>query len=276
MDPMVICSSGAFSRYPDFTDHRSILQYGPQLGVEGLEVLFYPDWYTILDQIASDLRASGLYFPVLHTEKNIGVALGSDNRAQREQAVSWLEENCRLGHLIGSHTIVLHLWGWPELDDNLANNLELLSECLDRADNYDLQLAIETIPTRVRDPLSNIQQAVADDQRSQVALDTEFLAHHRQIEEVFEAGWLWQEQRVRHVHIKDFNGHGLSSNGKRQYLHPGEGNIDFTSFFAGLRQHNFAGTVSLEAPAINGEGQVDIDKLQASLNFIRQGLTQNA
>jgi hypothetical protein len=30
MDPMVICSSGAFSRYPNFTDHRSILQYGSQ------------------------------------------------------------------------------------------------------------------------------------------------------------------------------------------------------------------------------------------------------
>ena len=110
---MVLCSSGAFSRYPDFTDHRSILQYGPQLDIEGLEVLFYPDWYTRLDQIASDLRASGLHFPVLHTEKNIGLALGSENRAQREQAVYWLEENCRLGHLLGSRTIVLHLWGWP-------------------------------------------------------------------------------------------------------------------------------------------------------------------
>lgn len=161
------------------------------------------------------------------------------------------------------------------MDDNLANNLELLSTCLDRAESYDLQLAIETIPTRVRDPLSNIQQAVADDQRSQVALDTEFLARHQQIKEVFEADWLWKEQRVRHVHIKDFNGRSLSSNGKRQYLHPGEGSIDFISFFAGLRQHSFSGTVSLEAPAINAERQVDIDKLQASLNFIKQGLAQN-
>jgi sugar phosphate isomerase/epimerase len=276
MNPTVICSSGAFSRYPDFTDHRLILQYGPQLGVDGLEILFYPSWYTLLDQIAADLRASGLHFPVLHTEKNIGVALGSEKRTQREQAVRWLEKNCRLGHLIGSRTVVLHLWGWPELDDNLANNLELLSDCLDKAEDYDLQIAIETIPARVRDPLSNIQLAIADDQRSQVALDTEFLARHRQIEEVFEAGWLWQEQRVRHVHIKDFNGHSLSSpDGKRQYLHPGEGIIDFTSFFARLQQHGFTGTISLEAPAINGEGQVDIARLQASLNFIKQGLAQH-
>jgi sugar phosphate isomerase/epimerase len=274
MDPTVICSSGAFSHYPDFTDHRLILQYGPQLDVEGLEVLFYPGWYTILDQIAADLCASGLRFPVLHTEKNIGVALGSTDRAQRELAVHWLEENCRLGHLIGSGIIVLHLWGWPELDDNLANNLEMLSNCLDKAERYDTQIAIETIPSRARDPLSNIQLAVADDPRSQVALDTEFLARHQQIEEVFAADWLWEEQRVRHVHIKDFDGES-SRGGKRRYLHPGEGDIDFTGFFTRLRQHGFAGTVSLEASVINGEGQVDIGKLQTSLNFIKQNLAQS-
>ncbi|HEY5002587.1 MAG TPA: hypothetical protein VII61_05515, partial [Ktedonobacteraceae bacterium] len=72
----ILCSTGAFSRHPDYTDYRAILEYGPQLEVDGLELMFYPSWYPELERIATDLQRSGLKFPVIHTEKNIGVALG--------------------------------------------------------------------------------------------------------------------------------------------------------------------------------------------------------
>jgi sugar phosphate isomerase/epimerase len=266
----ILCSTGAFSRYPDYTNYRPILNYGPQLEVDGLELLFYPDWYPELEHIATDLQRSGLRFPVIHTEKNIGVALGKAQASEREHGVRLLQDNCRLGSRLGSRILVLHLWGWPELDDNLDNNLEHLHDCVDIAAGYDIELAIETIPCRKSDPLSNVQRAVERDGRSRVALDTEFLAKHEQIEVVFATEWLWQQPLVRHVHIKDYDGQGFHEDGSRKYLHPGQGNIDFAHFFQRLKQHNFSGSISLEAPSIDKQGHVDINMLRESLDFMRR------
>jgi sugar phosphate isomerase/epimerase len=270
----LLCSTGTFSRNPDYTTYQQVLRYAPFLvtdrGVEGFELLFYSSWYPHLDQIAHDLEQSGLKFPVMHAEKNIGTALGSPRPEQREQAVAWLVENCRLGQLLGAKLLVLHLWGWPELDDHLEYNLQLLSICLDIASEHGIALAIETIPARHAKPLSNIQRALAQDERCRVALDTEFLALTQQLDEVFEVEELWQRKRVCHVHIKDFDGQTFLPNGGRRYLHPGEGAIDFKHFFASLKKHGFDGYVSLEASALNPEGWVDIEKLRTSLTFVRQ------
>jgi sugar phosphate isomerase/epimerase len=271
----ILCSTGAFSRYPDYTNYRPILDYGPLLEVDGLELLFYPDWYPELEHIVTDLQRSGLKFPVIHTEKNIGVALGKAQESEREHGVHLLQANCSFGRSLGARVLVLHLWGWPELDDNLDNNLEHLHECIDIAAGYDIELAIETIPCRKSDPLSNVRRAVECDGRSRIALDTEFLAKHEQIETVFAAEWLWQQPLVRHVHIKDYDGQGFREDGSRKYLHPGQGHIDFVRFFQGLKQHNFSGSVSLEAPSIDKQGQVDIEKLRESLSFIRKNIEVN-
>lgn len=269
----LLCSSGAFSRYPDHIDHTAIEEFGPQLTVDGIEVMFYPQWYTQIDTIAAGLRRTGQYFPVMHSDKNIGIIFGKADPAERLQGITRLEENCRLGSEIGVEVMVLHLWGWPELDDNLVYNLEHLQRCLDITDRYHMQLALETIPCRQHDPLYNVEQAINCDSRSQVALDTEFLAMHDKVTEVFAQHHLWEEQRIRHIHIKDYSGNGLTENGKRRYLHPGEGCVDFTAFFAGLQEKNFDGFISLEAPALDQQGNIDVAKLQASLHFIRQQLS---
>ncbi len=272
--PPLLCSTGAFSRYPDYTFYRDVLEYGPQLDVDGLEVMFYTAWYPEIERIASDLQRSGIVFLAVHAEKNIGLGLGRADRAEREQAVRNLSVNCQLAHQIGAPTVILHLWGWPELDDHLAYNFEFLHECMDIADSYNLKIAIETIPCRVSTPLTNVHQAVDLDPRSQVALDTEFLALHGQISEVFEQPWLWQDQRVRHIHIKDFNGEGLAVNGRRRYLHPGEGVIDFPAFFSHLHRQGYQGNISLESPVLDGEGHVNLPKLKSSLASLRAALTQ--
>lgn len=266
----LLCSTGAFSRYPDYVDYHAILRYGPQLDIDGLELMFYASWYDQIEAIARDLQRSGLRFPVMHTEKNIGVALGKPDAAECERAVQWLSENCRLARLLDTKVLVLHLWGWPELDDHLENNLALLSRCLDVAEQYNLMLAIETIPCRHANPLSNVQRAVGRDERCYVALDTEFLAQSNQLDEAFTSTWLWSPYRIQHIHIKDFNGHAFTPDGRRRYLHPGEGNIDFTHFFDKLKQHSYDGYVSLESPAIDMNGLVDIARLQKSLRFVKK------
>ena len=272
--PRLLCSTGAFNRYPDYTFYRDVLEYGPQLNVDGFELMFYTSWYPEVERIAADLRASGIAFPAIHAEKAIGMGLGKANRAEREKALHDLEINCRLAHGVGAHLLILHLWGWPELDDHLDYNLELLDQCMDAAASYGLEIAIETIPCRVSTPLQNVRLAVERDTRSQVALDTEFLALHKETIEVFETPWLWHQQRVRNVHIKDFNGHGLSVDGKRRYLHPGEGVIDFEDFFVNLQRQGYQGNISLESPVLDATGHVDLPKLKNSLAFLRDLITR--
>jgi sugar phosphate isomerase/epimerase len=101
-----------------------------------------------------------------------------------------------------------------------------------------------------------------------VALDTEFLALHNQLEDTFTTPWLWQSNLVRHVHIKDHAGRLVAGTGRR-YLHPGEGQIDFHRFVQQLKAVRFDGTLSLEARAIDHNGQVEIAHIQKSLHFMR-------
>lgn len=265
----LLCSTGAFARDPDQTKYQAILHFGPLLDVDGLEVIFFSDWYSSYSSISNALATSGLPFPVLHSEKSIGPLLGSSKHADLLLALERLTLNCQFAQAIGAYTVVLHLWGLPESDDAIERNLSALGQCLNIADNSGVVLAIETIPCRRADPLSHIRQATTQDARCGVALDTEFLAIHQQVKSALSSDWLWQTDVVKHIHIKDYDGHMFDVGGSRRYLHPGEGSIDFDQLFAGLTQHNFAGTISLEASAVAADGSVDIARIQHSLARLR-------
>ncbi len=143
----VLCSTGTFSRFPDITDHQSILEYGPLLAVDGLEVMFFPGWTGEIEQIAAQLRASGLHIPAIHAEKGIGSALISTQAEERAQGWRWLQASCRLAQALQAKLLVLHLWGHPDSDDRFADNLAVLPDCLAMAERHDLTLAVETIPS---------------------------------------------------------------------------------------------------------------------------------
>ena len=243
--PQVLCSTGTFVRWDTTpTAYRAIVDYGPLLHSDGLEVMVYRSWYGHMDQIAPELAASDLQFPVVHAEKRISSTFTSGGGD--EQAVQRLAKNCQFAQALGASLIVLHLWGLPESQEAIAHALDALPHFLDVATAYGVHLAVETIPSSVADPLTIIRQAVECDPRCLVALDTEFLAFHNQLEAALTATWLWQEGRVQHVHIKDYDGQLVGPDNVRRYLHPGEGTIDFASVFTTLHQQRFDGTVSLE------------------------------
>lgn len=267
--PTLLCSSGTFSRYPDRTDHAAILLYGPQLQVEGIEVMFYPQWHDHLAAIATDLLGCGLRFPVLHAEKDINRGLSGPKESEVRAALEMFDANCRFAHTIGVSVIVLHLWGLPDSDHHIERNMEALPYCLDIAASNNLTLAIETVPCSRADPLTHVRHALQADPRCAVTLDTEFLAQHNQVEAALEAGWLWQGGRVSHIHVKDYDGQGFHPDGQRRYLHPGEGRIDFKRFFQALRDRSYSGTISLEAPAFDVHDLVDVARLQGSLQSLR-------
>jgi sugar phosphate isomerase/epimerase len=266
----LLCSTGTFSRFPDLTDSRFILTYGPELAVDGFELMFYPDWTTTIEHIASDLLKSGLKFPAIHAEKGIGPALVSSRQEEREQGWLWMQASCKLGNLLGASLLIFHLWGLPDSDEKIEQNLQHLQECLNMAEEFELQVAVETIPCKQNDPLSNVRRAIEQDPRVLVALDTEFLAMHNQLDMALESDWLWQQDRVCHIHMKDYDGGLYSTNNIRRYLHPGEGRINFSMLFDTLRRRNFCGNISLETSVVNYDGTRDIQQLKRSFSMLRE------
>jgi sugar phosphate isomerase/epimerase len=232
--------------------------------------MFYPNWTSEIMYIVADLQKSGLRFPVIHAEKGIGPALVSSQPEERAQGWQWMQASCQLGSLLGADLLVFHLLGLPDSDERIEQNLRHLENCITLAEEFGLELAVETVPCRRADPLSNIWRAIEQDPRSLVALDTEFLAMHKQLEAALQADWLWQYNRVRHVHIKDYDDGMYSTDNYRRYLHPGEGRINFSQLFEALRQRNFSGYISLETSVVNRDGTRDILQLKKSLTMLRQ------
>jgi len=266
----LLCSTGTFSRFPDLTDYRSILTYGSELEVDGFELMFYPDWSAKIELIASELLKSRLRFPAIHAEKGIVPAIISSRPGEREQGWQWMRASCQLGQSLGANLLIFHLWGLPDSDEKIEQNLQFLKDCMKFAEDFGLKLVVETIPCKYNDPLSNVYRAVEQESGVLVALDTEFLAMHNQLEAALEADWLWQQNRVRHIHIKDYDGNLYSIDNFRRYLHPGEGSIDFPKFFESLRLRGFSGNISLETSVVNHDGIRDIQKLKKSLSLLQE------
>lgn len=261
----LLCSTGAFGRYPILIDHRDIAQYAPALPVSGFEIMYYPDWTPHIEKIAADLQATGLHFPALHVEKNAGPAMASADAQRRSQGRAWLCASCRLGKLVGARVAVFHLWAGPESDVHIERNLAILGECIEIAQAHEMELAVETVPCIKSTPLQVMQRVIEQDDRCLVALDTEFLAIHDQIETAVATDWLWADGRVCHIHLKDYDGEQYSAEGYRRYLHPGEGQLDFPQLFAQLRARGFGGNLSLEASVVGPDGSRDLVKLEQTL-----------
>lgn len=269
MSPAVLLTTGAMTRDPVQTDHREIVRHGPSLGVPGFELGVYAGWYGHLDDVISDLRESGLKFPVVHADKTIGQGLGSADADEVEEALEHLEVNCRAAAALDAKTLVLHLWERPTGDRELERNLEHLPACLDTAAAYGIALGVETIPGDVGTPLANIRLALERDARCRVVLDSEFLGFHGQLVESIDAEWLWERRVVQHVHIKDFDGR-LWERGRRRYLLPGEGTLDLQGFLAGLTQRGYTGGVTLEGTAIDQDGNLDLARLTQMAAVVTQ------
>ncbi len=239
---------------PDGPDVGAIIELGPQLGVDGIEILVTRGMRGHLDAVAELLDDMMLPVPAVHAPKRVGAALPDD------AAVAALDETARFAARIGAGVAVLHLWDLPEGDRNFDARLDAVVLAADVFAPHDVTLAIETIPCLEGTPLRNIERVLEREPRAAVALDTEFLAMHDEIDDALAADWLWPH--VRHIHVKDFGGSLVDADGNRRYLLPGDGSNDFAKLFSTLDRRGYAGAISLEANAVLPEGGLDMDALR--------------
>jgi sugar phosphate isomerase/epimerase len=256
-----LASTGIVTRFPDAADHRAIAEWCPRLDVDGLELSINRVWDAA--RVEHDLGSVGLRFETAHLDKRIGAELLEDAAA----ALAQLESDCRLAASLGATLVVLHLWELPVGDRRLDDNLALLPACLDVAEAAGVTLTVETIPCSAGSPLENVRRAVETDDRCRVTLDTEFLAHHGQLDDALADDTLWE--RVAHLHVKDYSGALRDPDSTRRYLIPGEGTIDFETLFGALGERGYDGALTLEVSSLTAAGTVDEQRFRAAESWLR-------
>jgi sugar phosphate isomerase/epimerase len=117
-------------------------------------------------------------------------------------------------------------------------------------------------------PLENVRRAVETDDRCRITLDTEFLAHHGQVDAALADDELWE--RVAHLHVKDYAGTLRDAANTRRYLIPGDGTIDWDRVFGTLQERSYDGALTLEVSSVTAAGTVDEQRFRAAESWLRE------
>ncbi|MBR6709090.1 MAG: sugar phosphate isomerase/epimerase [Clostridia bacterium] len=275
------CSTGTIIGRVTGYDYRKILEYMPRIAeavsLDGVELMMLGAYLERTVSIARALKASGLCFPIIHADKEIGTllshaAVSSDNEtALRRQALCIWSRNCEMGEIIGARQIVIHLWGGSDSDANLESNLRCLEDLCETAALHGLEVLIENVPCTTADPIRNLSQIHAAFPDQRFVFDTRFAAFHNQLESLTETPWLIGN-RLAHMHISDLHpGAPRDFSRLRPILHPGEGMIDFPALIGALKKRDYAGSVTMESPVMSEAG-IDSEKMIASLRQLRAWL----
>lgn len=298
---IVACSTGSLARYPGGNDPVTLAGYLRRLEADAAEVLFYGRWRDDLPRAASAFRDCGLPIAVVHSEKNLGGAFGSADPAvvadgqRRFLDAAWLAEQ------VGARKLVLHLWDKPDSDRFLERNLAALAALLPRARDAGLTVCLETIPCDVSNPVDNVLRCLeyfggadapssADDGGPSsgatvvrqgaglaVTLDLEFLGWHgcveRGVSGVF-APARGALAGVADVHVRDYDGRPFTPEGRRRYIDPGEGLLDFPAIFGALVRDGFSGPYTYEGSTDHPPADGDVAAVNTVLHRMRAWLAE--
>ncbi len=270
----VLCSTGALGYQPNLLNSGWLRSLAPAIACEGYELMIYSQWKAEDARESPLLRDGNVRFPIVHLSKRLGERYGEGTPESISSGHALLRDNCALAQAMGTARAVLHLWGLPHSDDNFSAALYALGEALDIAQEYGVELLVETLPCRSVPLMERLRQIVQAHPRCRFTADTRLLHSAGALYALLEADWLWEGGHIAHVHVSDC---ALGEDGRPAFhpiLQPGEGVIDFAAFFAGLRRRGYRGSVTLESPApILAGGEPDDVALNRSLDAIREWLS---
>lgn len=246
-------------------DYCVIIENAKKIRADGFELMILRPWYGRLDEIAKALADAGVYTPVIHFDKEIGVMLAEGDPKTSEKALELFAENVRMAKMTGAKKSVFHLWGGQKSDGAVDGAIELLPQMKEMCEAAGTELLIENIPCVYNDPLSIWEKIYSRIPDMGFVFDTRFGKFHDQYMDIF-ASPTWQN--VKHMHASSFLGAKNEWGLIRPILQPGEGKVDFDHLISNMP--HYEGSVTLESPVIAEDGSVDIATLNRSLDFLRE------
>jgi len=233
------CSTGCLPYFENIDLFSSLNQVNAAV----FELLVYRR-YEDLNLIANLVKSSNAAFVSVHGAKAIGDMFFVENTQEIEEHKKTFEQNLQLAVDIGAKVIVLHSWNYTQMKldpRKLVNNWNALR---DQTHAAKLELSIELVPSPSPEFSTDIFAAIDTelDPSISLTLDTESAAWSGVIPEFFK-----RIDRIGNVHIKDFDRQPMR-NGRRRYLKPGTGHIDFKTIFQKLRNSKYDRAIVLETP----------------------------
>jgi len=261
----VFCSTGAIITKKNNRDYRLLYDIVPRTECDGLEFMMYQSWHgghvEPLKRVLDDFDV-----PVFHMTKEIGRLVSEDKLTE---AVAMFRADCELASAVGSRLLVLHLWSGQASDQHIERNIAAYPALREIAERYGLLLTVENVLCNTRDPMTHMRTLADRYPDISFTFDTKMAAFHSQMAALYqpESAWLWP--RIRHFHVNDYAG-GHIDWANMSVKHLGKGHIDFDKFFSFVRQMGYTGDFTCEATAVNEDGTIRYDEMNASLKWIRK------
>lgn len=169
--------------------------------------------------------------------------------------------------------MVFHLWNGLVSDKNIQKNIERFGVWKDMADRAGISLLVENVICNNNSPLYNMKLVAEEYEDVGFVYDTKMSEFHGETMKLFEPEYEWivREDRIKHLHLNDYGG-GYMDWGNMKVLPFGQGHVDFDLFFDRLAEYGYSGDCTVEATAVDRDGQVDFSMLNGCFNDIRDFL----
>ncbi len=266
MGAEILLSTGAFTGRINGRNHRLAIDYYEKLKCDGLELMLFPAWRERMDGILSDYVKSGVRIAAIHAEKETGVLMSDGTDEAWERCRALVIDNCETAIALGAKKIVVHIWGPPASDKNLALIARRCGLLMQETRKRGVDLVVENTAC-FSSPIKNLEEICALHPQLGVTVDTSPAQFHRELARTLTSPVF--TNNMRHIHINDFSGGYMQWDALYPILQPGKGHVDFEAFFARLRETGYSHTITLEAPSMRADG-VDAQTLNRGLDFIRQ------
>ena len=264
----IYLSTGAFTGRVNGRDPYLVLNHWQKLRCDGFEFMIFPEFTANLNALLREYKASGISFPVLHTEKDIGSLFGAQSDFDFRRSLELIKQNLFVASELGAKKAVLHLWGREDSDkfaEKIYDRAEILyNETLP----YGIDVLVENIFCVYQNPLLHLEKMHERCPKLGFIFDTRPAQFHGQLDKSLQSP-IWQN--VRHIHINDYNGGYLEWGKINPITRPPHGNVDWNLFFSHLKRTGYQESITLEAPAHIPDG-VDDKTLNEMLDFIRNNL----
>ncbi len=272
MIPLYV-SNGAYLTRLNGRNFRLIPEVAPRLRADGGEFLMYESWDGEIDTIRRLLRESALSFPVTHADKITGDILAERGRSGEADALKAFRRDLDTALVLGSKKMVCHLWNGPCSDRSFDETLPIYAKMHNMAKDEGIVLTMENVTCVSNLALDHLAAATELIPDVRFTYDTKmaFLHGENALLATDKYRFLLEKGYITHLHLND-SSLNMPMAGRLPIMHIGDGEVDFAAFFRLLKECNFAGTATVESTSLFPDGQINIDKLNASLDRVRQGL----
>lgn len=245
---LISCSTSCIpEREPEPVE--SVLQH---IDTDYFELFLFNHW----DRNDVSRIFPGYSFYSVHGSKKLCFILEEDF----DKGVTLLKEEIELAHTVGAATLVLHIYNSLNETPNFDRVIKTVVSTQEYADNCTVSLSLELIP-HITIPIPELASFLSQNlEKTFFTLDLEYTSKFECLRDV-----LTHVTRVNNIHVRDYDGHWVV-NGKRRYLKPLDGTLDFDTIFSDIARSGYNGTYTLEAP------HKSLEEINSSMKWLRTSL----